>query len=949
MVKNNLDFIEENSIDFQEETEPSNIDFQAEETTPVLKGRVEFNSPYQNIQNDKSLTTEEKVNEIKSISDSENNRIEREHRIKMAKLYGGAGLEIGSSAIPVGGVAKVGSSVALKLAKPTFSQISKKVIAKNIGSGIASGATSGAMFGLGESMMQDHDIKDIAIDSLNGTKDGALGGAILGGVAGKIATKFGRTKEVIEKAKSRLKPSASEIEDTVRDLILKRRSNIDVAKFDAVQKINKLIADIDNFSKELKLNPKNVREVLTFLRENQGLPTKNLHRKDLVELFNNLDFNQRIKLKEMAQNHFNDMEVFWNNLSKIKGTKSSVDLFTYITHIWNLDDNAKIAIENYLRTKSGFEKRRIIPTYKEGIEKGLYIPVEDGFYKHINLNPRTLDFAEIQKIHADQLIESAENTKFLDEIKSLLKSNPEHKKLIYDLSDIVLNSGKQEKIVENFAQKLLRKTGTAYDTVNNFTKGCKFLFNGMHAVALTESASAHEGILPFKTLKTLGNLPKIIDGIKNNNYELFKNTPLAKQAIADGVQFGAISDINIKELNTFIDGVSNLVNKVTFGTGKILTTPLKKYVELNNKFLWNYLHNTYKLQAYDTLIKRVSKNGKIQLSDNVRKDIGQLVNDTFGGQNWETLNIKPSSVQTARRLLLSPDWNMSATLRQSLAIFSSKTGQKFLNEFAKSSKFGKSARELSRKIGLSSFTNDVEGAGIRGKLARQYFMTFLIQTAIYSNLINACARKIDSVNNPEKYSDGINYSSYSNNRFIERDNVGKRVVETLFPRPYITNDDKGREIYARIGKQALEVPEIVEDMPNSAIRKLVSKSAPLINPVVTKLSDEYTNNWNKADIKERYKDTFTPFTVSSSKKGFHPINIFYSTSKGLNYYQAHSYIKEKFLDGDMDAIEKFKPKLKANNIDYKKLMKRIEWEVRNGNYDLEIGKYEKSEGFPRHR
>ena len=82
--------------------------------------------------------------------------------------------------------------------------------------------------------------------------------------------------------------------------------------------------------------------------------------------------------------------------------------------------------------------------------------------------------------------------------------------------------------------------------------------------------------------------------------------------------------------------------------------------------------------AYDTLIKRASKNGKTQLSDNIRKDIGQLVNDTFGGQNWETLNIKPSSVQTARRLMLSPDWNMSATLRQSLAIFSSKSGQKML-------------------------------------------------------------------------------------------------------------------------------------------------------------------------------------------------------------------------------------------------------------------------------
>ena len=61
--------------------------------------------------------------------------------------------------------------------------------------------------------------------------------------------------------------------------------------------------------------------------------------------------------------------------------------------------------------------------------------------------------------------------------------------------------------------------------------------------------------------------------------------------------------------------------------------------------------------------------------------------------------------------------------------------------------------------------------------------------------------------------------------------------------------------------------------------------------------------------------------------------MFYSTSKGLNYFQAHSYIKEKLLDGDLQAIEESKPKLKANNINYKKMMKRIEWEIRKGNYE----------------
>ena len=56
------------------------------------------------------------------------------------------------------------------------------------------------------------------------------------------------------------------------------------------------------------------------------------------------------------------------------------------------------------------------------------------------------------------------------------------------------------------------------------------------------------------------------------------------------MQFGAISDINIKDLNTFIDGFSNLIDKISFGASKIVTKPMKAYVDINNKFLcWNVL------------------------------------------------------------------------------------------------------------------------------------------------------------------------------------------------------------------------------------------------------------------------------------------------------------------------------------------------------------------------
>jgi hypothetical protein len=943
-----IDFQEDKEIDFQAESQSlsaNNIDFQPAQ---VLQGKVEQNvqlSPYDTVMKDKSLTKEQKVQKIKEIGEAERKNIDKEHRKTMAKLYAGAALEIGSAAIPFGGAAKLGGTLALKLAKPAFSQIAKKAIVKNIGSGIASGLASGAMFGAGEGLMENKDLKGTVKSTAQGAGTGALGGGLIGGVTGKIATKLGKTKDVINKVQTRTnrlehaeqvaKEGFNNAENMVRELIQNRRANIDTSKFEAMQKINKFSAQIDDIANELNLDPKGLREVLPFIRENTDLPVQNFNRPDLAKIFNGLNQDQKEVLRMVAQNHFDDMETYWNNLAKIKNTKSSMSPDEYITHIWDLDDNQKAAVKAYygnLKTKSQFEKARKIPTYKEGIEYGLDIPMGKGQEMHIDLRPKTLDYAEIQKIHSHQLIDAAENAKFMKELKKIQKANPDYAKELEEIARPVLEATNEPEAAKGLAGKLLQKAGNAYDTVNNFAKGCKFLFNGMHVVALTESAAAHEGIVPFKTFKTLGNLPKIIDGIKNNNFEVFKDNPAVKRAIQDGVQFGAISDINIGEFNTFIDGVSNLVDKVTFGASKIVTKPMRAYIDINNKFLWNYLHNTYKLHAYETLIDRVSKKGKIVLSDNVRKDIGQLVNDTFGGQNWDALGIKPGTVKAARRLLLSPDWNMSATVRQSLAIFSSEAGQKFLNEFAKSSKFGSATRELSRKLGLSSFTNDIEGAGVRGEQARKYFMTFLIQTAIYSNIINACNRVIDKHNNPEKYESGINYSSYSNNRFTEKDGTGKKVVDTLFTRPYIGNDENGRELYARVGKQALEVPEIVEDMPNSAIRKAASKTAPLINPVVTKISDEVTDNWNKASIGDRYKDTFTPFTVSGSRNGFRPINMFYSTSKGLNAYKAREYLKECLLKGDMEAIEKFKPKMKANKIDFDRQMYRVYKELEQEDY-----------------
>ena len=78
----------------------------------------------------------------------------------------------------------------------------------------------------------------------------------------------------------------------------------------------------------------------------------------------------------------------------------------------------------------------------------------------------------------------------------------------------------------------------------------------------------------------------------------------------------------------------------------------------------------------------------IKTTVNELNKIDRKVNSIYiGGGSPSSLDEKQLEVllQNAKRLFLSPDWNMSATVRQSLAVFSSEAGQKFLNEFANSS------------------------------------------------------------------------------------------------------------------------------------------------------------------------------------------------------------------------------------------------------------------------
>ena len=90
---------------------------------------------------------------------------------------------------------------------------------------------------------------------------------------------------------------------------------------------------------------------------------------------------------------------------------------------------------------------------------------------HIDLKPKTLDYAEIQKIHSHQLIDAIENTKFYRELKALKEENPKFAKEIEEMAKPIIEADNDVQATKSLAGKLLQKATNTYDTVNNFAKG----------------------------------------------------------------------------------------------------------------------------------------------------------------------------------------------------------------------------------------------------------------------------------------------------------------------------------------------------------------------------------------------------------------------------------------------------------------------------------------------
>ena len=237
------------------------------------------------------LTEEQKQAEIARIKaeyEARNREIDREHRKQMAKLYGGALLEIGSAAIPIGAGLRLGG-LALKAGKPIAQQVIKNLATR----GAIEGGLSGLIGGVGRGMVEDKDLKGIGQTALTDAGIGLVGGAGLGAIGGKIATNVGKTGQRIKniEAKQLAKKQPQVTREVKAELVEPQQLALDFNKLDevipeqVVEDTAKIVSgetktrSLPQSVSEAKGTPKEVKEIIK-----QDMPTYQvLHNQDLIK------------------------------------------------------------------------------------------------------------------------------------------------------------------------------------------------------------------------------------------------------------------------------------------------------------------------------------------------------------------------------------------------------------------------------------------------------------------------------------------------------------------------------------------------------------------------------------------------------------------------------------------------------------------------------------------
>lgn len=747
------------------------------------------------------------------------------------------------------------------------------------------------------------------------------------------------------------KNTSDEVNQVVRDKVYDWHGKLESDRYDVDKALNSFINLTKHKAKNLsqktgvKISDKQLREILPFLRERTGFP-KSLERDDLRTIFNKLSGEDKAELVKLADSISDKFEKYYTNYKDAKGEQTEESIENHISHIWDLDDKKKSLLTNYITTNSKFAKKRTIGTFVEGID-GIEINGEKVQFK-----PKTLDYAEILKSSSDNLIKATHDSILANEIKNLKYkgesmvlpaskapsewievNHPALNKAVYqgavgedEIPMLMKTPVKVHPEIADYVNAIFEvqkpnKFWRTFDSLNGMVKQALLGFSGFHGYALSESSIGNAGV--GKTLKEL-NPKKFVDAIKNGNYDVYKNEEAAKRAINAGVQLGTPSDLQRNLTEEALKKIP-LVGKALSGA-----------VSANNKILWDVLHNNFKVLAFNTAIENLGEN----VTKEQERAVAQWVNDSFGGQAWELLGIKKSTIKAASRVLLSPDWNFS-TIRQAAAAINSEWADNLINQ-------SPAGKRIAQVLGVGG-ENGSKGA--RGEIGRGFWLRSAIFFTVFYNLINAAFREKDRKEHPELYPKDMkpmDYSIWANS--YPMDNIYDRIM----PKVFIGRNSDGTARMLRVGKQFREVPEFLTE----PVTKLGGKTSPIINTAsqvgLGMSVGDAVNMWfgkepyRNQDIWEGYGETaerkegaelaggmanalwksLVPYIGSKYIGGKHEFSMwdfFAQTNAGGSKSKVFKQTKEALKAGKPEAIEEIERRAYQDGVPIKDIEGMIEY------------------------
>ena len=677
----------------------------------------------------------------------------------------------------------------------------------------------------------------------------------------------------------------------------------------------------------------------------------------------------------------------------------------YINHIWDKAKSDAGAwskyVENYQRTKSQNMRHREIATYLDGIAVGLV--------------PKFTDVGQIMSYYSRQNNEAIANKKFLDDLSFLtiseLNSDGEVVRTLPVLNSHHPSRFDEERyqvyhvpgvgdvwVLKDVARRFssifgtmrtqdipdwLTKIGKGYDLLASTMKKIQLSISGFHALALTEVAIAQMGpingvrwavkSLPIelKPLLMLKELFKgtLIDSIKNGTIPAYARPEDFKFAASHLVQLGATQDYAAADVNMITEKFRNYVKGlrkdeafVKQAAGGTLT-PLAVALDMINKgmdkLLWNYLHDGLKIACFkqfaEQIDRRVEKEGlTAEQRERLLDEAGQYVNDTFGGQYWELLNVSPAALKWMRRALLSPDWLIS-TQRHFFANFGfgSLYDPRGFSQYLKDQLPGGKNRRTKREADAGQPMKPEDDGDIYRKFrSKEARLCYVLGVCVFyysmMNGLNAVMKARDEEKEKEKadeirktnpdykspyelaYPDGMKWYDYT----MFGNSLGHQTH--LFLGRYAD----GSEMYVRWGKQFREFPEMFIgrkglDFPAPMIQRMMGKANPVIGLIRDNLGAlgiwGFENSKDIEEIQAKYGKTigllamnarhFLPFSLpTQADKEFKMMDLFMPSSKGFTRYKTVDYFKDFIKAGDIEGVGRVYRAATMNGIDVEKCL-----------------------------